>query len=316
MAMPAALERRRNYAGPALLSYGFRPFFLLGAAWAACGVLLWLPQYFGELTLPIAMAPRDWHVHEMLYGYVAAVAAGFLLTAIPNWTGRLPVNGAPLAGLAALWIAGRLAILFSADIGLPAAACIDVAFLLTLALTALREIVAGGNWHNLRVIVVLGLLIAGNVVFHLEVLWKGTADYGTRLAVAAVIGLIMLIGGRIIPSFTRNWLARRTPGRLPVPFSRYDMAAIAFAALALALWCAVPGAAFVGAMLGVAVCCTWSASRDGLPSAHLPTAWSSCCMPATRSCRSASCSPRLRSCGRKPCRRAPASTPGPRARSR
>jgi uncharacterized protein involved in response to NO len=252
MAMPAALERRRSYAGPALLSYGFRPFFLLGAAWAAFGVLLWMPQYFGELTLPIAMAPRDWHVHEMLYGYVAAVAAGFLLTAIPNWTGRLPVNGAPLAGLAALWIAGRLAILFSADIGLPAAACIDVAFLLTLALTAVREIVAGRNWHNLRVLVVLGLLIAGNVVFHLEVLWKGSADYGIRLAVGAVIGLIMLIGGRIIPSFTRNWLARRTPGRLPAPFSRYDMAAIAFAALALALWCAAPGAAFVGAMLGAA----------------------------------------------------------------
>src|SRR5215475_6207251 len=96
MSIPAALARRRDYAGPALLSYGFRPFFLAGATWAALGVLLWLPQYFGEATLPIAFAPLDWHIHEMLYGYVAAVIAGFLLTAIPNWTGRLPVCGTPL----------------------------------------------------------------------------------------------------------------------------------------------------------------------------------------------------------------------------
>ena len=88
--MPAALRRRREYAGPTLFSYGFRPFFLGGALWAALGVILWLPQYFGELSLPTAFTPLDWHVHEMLYGYVAAIVAGFLLTAIPNWTGRLP----------------------------------------------------------------------------------------------------------------------------------------------------------------------------------------------------------------------------------
>jgi uncharacterized protein involved in response to NO len=104
MTMPAALARRRDYVGPALFSYGFRPFFLAGALWAALAVLLWLPQYLGALTLPTRFAPLDWHIHEMLFGYVAAVIAGFLLTAIPNWTGRLPVNGAPLAALAALWL--------------------------------------------------------------------------------------------------------------------------------------------------------------------------------------------------------------------
>ncbi len=249
MAMPAALRRRREYAGPALFSYGFRPFFLAGAAWAALGVLLWLPQYFGELMLPIAIAPRDWHIHEMLYGYVAAVAAGFLLTAIPNWTGRLPVNGLPLAGLAALWAAGRLAMLFSAEVGLPLAAAIDVAFLLTLAATALREIIAGRNWRNAKVVAVLGLLIAANIVFHLECFLKGAADYGVRLAFAAVMLLIMLIGGRIIPSFTRNWLARREAGRLPAPFDRFDAVTIAVAILALALWCVAPDQAVTGAVL-------------------------------------------------------------------
>ena len=93
--MPAALRRRREYARPALFSYGFRPFFLGGALWAALSVLLWLPQYFGELSLPTAFTPLDWHIHEMLYGYVTAIVTGILLTASPNWTGRFPVNGLP-----------------------------------------------------------------------------------------------------------------------------------------------------------------------------------------------------------------------------
>jgi len=106
MVVPLALARRRDYAGPAIFSYGFRPFFFGGALWAALAVALWLPLYFGEITLPIAIAPLDWHIHEMLYGYVAAVITGFLLTAVPNWTGRLPICGLPLAALASLWLAG------------------------------------------------------------------------------------------------------------------------------------------------------------------------------------------------------------------
>src|SRR5262249_58680032 len=107
----AGLRARRDSGGPALFCYGFGRCCLAGAAWAALGVLLWLPQYFGEITLPTALAPLDWHIHEMLYGYVAAVIAGFLLTAIPNWTGRLPVCGTPLALLALLLLAGPLALL-------------------------------------------------------------------------------------------------------------------------------------------------------------------------------------------------------------
>ena len=128
MPMSAALQRRREYAGPALFAYGFRPFFLAAGCWGAFGILLWLPQYTGELTLPTHFSALDWHIHEMLYGYVAAAIAGFLLTAIPNWTGRLPVNGWPLAGLALLWLAGRAAILLSATIGGIAAAAVDVGF--------------------------------------------------------------------------------------------------------------------------------------------------------------------------------------------
>lgn len=252
--MPPALERRLNYAGPALFSYGFRPFFLGAAIWSVACIVLWVPQFMGDLSLRTAYPPLDWHIHEMLYGYVAAVIAGFLLTAIPNWTGRLPITGAPLAALAALWLAGRLAILFSAYLGIAPAAAIDVAFLATLALVAAREVIAGRNWRNLRVLVPIGVLIAGNVVFHAEVYLSGAADYGARIGIAAVIVLISLVGGRIVPSFTRNWLARRDGGRLPAPFSRFDVASIAASLVALALWAAVPDRAVTGiALLAAAV---------------------------------------------------------------
>jgi uncharacterized protein involved in response to NO len=249
MPMPAALARRRLYAGPALFSYGFRPFFLGGAVWAALAIVLWLPQYEGELALRTGFGPVGWHVHEMLYGYVAAVMAGFLLTAVPNWTGQLPINGAPLAALAALWLAGRVAVLLSAKIGAVAAAVVDVAFLAVLAAALLREILAGKNWRNLRVIGVLGVFIIGNIVFHAEALVRGSVDYGVRIGIGAVIALIMLVGGRIVPSFTHNWIKRENPGRLPQPFSRFDAASLAVAALSLAAWVAAPQHAATGAVL-------------------------------------------------------------------
>jgi uncharacterized protein involved in response to NO len=249
MAAPAALRRRLDYAGPAIFSYGFRPFFLGGAAWAALSIALWLPQYFGDIDLPTAFSPLDWHIHEMIYGYVAAAIAGFLLTAIPNWTGRLPVNGYPLAALFALWLVGRVAIATSAICGAWLAAAIDVAFLVIFAAVAIAEIIAGRNWHNLRVLIVLAMLIAGNIVFHVEAIRHGSADYGVRIGIAALIGLIMLVGGRIVPSFTRNWLARNNPGRLPQPFSRYDVVTIGVSALALVSWIALPRLAASGILL-------------------------------------------------------------------
>lgn len=252
MSAPAALKRRRDYAGPALFAYGFRPFFLAAGFWGAFGILLWLPQYLGALTLPTHFGPLDWHIHEMLYGYVAAAVAGFLLTAIPNWTGRLPVNGWPLAALAALWVGGRVAVLVSAAIGGLAAAAVDVSFLAVLAIVAGREIVAGKNWRNLRVLAVLGVLIAGNIVFHAEVLLNGSANYGVRIAIGAVLLLISLVGGRIVPSFTGNWIKRENPGRMPVPFGRVDGITMATSALALLVWIAAPAHAITGALLLVA----------------------------------------------------------------
>lgn len=99
-------EQMRNWGGPALLSNGFRPFFLLGSLWAAVAMLLWLPMLTGTLGLPSRFAPVSWHAHEFFFGYLGAVLAGFLLTAVPNWTGRLPLVGWPLCALVAFWAAG------------------------------------------------------------------------------------------------------------------------------------------------------------------------------------------------------------------
>lgn len=252
MTTPASLARRRAYSGPALFSYGFRPFFLGGAVWAAIAIILWVLQYSGVLGIPAAFAPLDWHIHEMLFGYVAAVIAGFLLTAIPNWTGRLPISGAPLAALATLWLAGRIAILASGTLGPALVAAIDLSFLLTLAAVAAREIVAGRNWRNLRVLAILGVFIASNALFHLEAQTYGAGNYGIRLGLAAIIVLIMLIGGRIVPSFTHSWLARQGGGRLPAPFSRFDAVCLGTSALALALWVAWLSGSAVGALLMLA----------------------------------------------------------------
>ncbi|HXZ45291.1 MAG TPA: NnrS family protein [Pseudolabrys sp.] len=229
-------------------------FFLAAALWAAVGILLWVPQYVGALTIPTNFSALDWHVHEMLYGYVPAAIAGFLLTAIPNWTGRLPVNGWPLAGFAFVWLAGRAAILLSAVIGSLLTALVDVSFLIVFAAVAAREVIAGKNWRNLRVLVLLCVLIFGNIVFHAEVLLTGASNYGPRIGIAAIILLISFIGGRIVPSFTNNWLARNNPGRLPVPFSLFDMVTVAGSALALLAWVVAPTHVMTGALLMVAAC--------------------------------------------------------------
>ena len=242
----------RTYEGPVLFSYGFRPFFLLGSIYAALAILVWLPVFMGELKLVSAFIPRDWHVHEMLYGFLPAVITGFLFTAIPNWTGRLPLRGRPLMFLVALWVAGRAAVTLSAETGWLAAMLVDCSFLLLIAAAAAREIIAGKKWNNLSVVVLILVLFAANVAFHLEAHLKGAAEFSIRAGIAVVVLLISLIGGRIIPSFTRNWLVKQGPGRLPVPFARFDMLCVAAGAIALVCWIVSPAAVWTGYVLAAA----------------------------------------------------------------
>jgi uncharacterized protein involved in response to NO len=243
------IPRLRDYRGPALLSYGFRPFFFFGSIYAGAIILVWLPVFYGHIGLLTAFAPRDWHVHEMLFGYVAAVVAGFLLTAVPNWTGRLPLQGRPLTALFSVWVAGRVAVGTSAWLGWKSAMAIDGAFLVLLAAAAAREIIAGKKWANLNIVAIIGLLAVGNLAFHLEAHFSGLAEYSMRGGIAAVVMLICLIGGKIIPSFTRNWLAKQASGPMPAPFGRFDLVTVASSAIVLALWVAWPLDQPTGALL-------------------------------------------------------------------
>lgn len=207
-----------------LWSRGFRPFFLLGAAWAAIAVPVWLAAWVHGYGLRGALPPMFWHGHEMVYGFGMAVVAGFLLTAIPNWTGRLPVRGWPLLLLTLLWLAGRVAVL------IPGAALVDLAFPAVLIAVVARELLAGRNWRNLPMLAALALLFAGNLLFHLGIY------AGLRLGLATLLMLIALVGGRIVPSFTRNWLAKRRGAALPAAESALDRAALLVTLLALAAW--------------------------------------------------------------------------------
>ena len=258
----SAVPRIKPYSGPALLSYGFRPFFLLGSLWGGLEVLVWLPVLYGDVTIPTAFSARDWHVHELLYGYLSAVIAGFLLTAIPNWTGRLPLQGRPLAVLVLAWLAGRYVITFSNSIGWLATMVVDVAFLALMTGAVVREIVAGKNWRNLKIAALLGLLGLSNLGFHLEAHTEGSAAYSTRVGIALVLMLGMVVGGRIIPSFTRNWLLRRESGRLPALFGTFDTACLMLSGASLVAWCVAPDAAITGAaLLGAAVANTVRLAR-------------------------------------------------------
>ena len=225
----------------ALFSAGYRPFFLLGALWSAIAVPVWLAAYLHGYA-PSAMPAMVWHAHEMIYGYALASVAGFMLTAIPNWTGRLPISGTRLAALAGLWLAGRIALLLAAQIGEGTAAFIDLAFIAVLMAAVAREFLAGRNFRNLPMLAALAVLFTGNVLVHLQALDIAyTAALGNRLGIATLAALITLVGGRITPSFTRNWLARMRP-EVPEPASasKLDIGCLAVIVIGLAAWVAAP----------------------------------------------------------------------------
>jgi len=245
-------ERMRAWRGPAILAYGFRPFFFGAAVWAVLAMMLWVPMLAGHVSLPSGFDPVSWHAHEFLYGYLGAVVAGFLFTAVPNWTGRLPIVGWPLGALAALWLAGRVAVMVSAGLPPLLVAAVDLAFPAAFALILLREIVAGRNWRNLMVLGILSLFLLGNALFHWEAAQGGYAaqGYGLRLGLGAGIMMIAVIGGRIVPSFTRNWLVRHRSGRLPVPpMQTFDKLSLLALLTALLAWVIAPSHAVSGLAL-------------------------------------------------------------------
>jgi uncharacterized protein involved in response to NO len=239
----------------AVLTGAFRPFFLAASLWAALALALWIALLFGGRTLPSRFDPLSWHIHEMLFGFVLAAIGGFMLTAIPNWTGRRPIQGVALGALVLLWLVGRITCLISTLIPFWLAAAIDLTFPFLLCAVAASEIIAARNWRNLAMPLPIGVLGIADLLMYLQ---HGglaiAAGLGWRLGLAAVIVLVSVVGGRIIPSFTRNWLVQRGVGArhaaaLPPTTGLPDHTALGTLHAGMIAWTFFPTHAFTGALL-------------------------------------------------------------------
>lgn len=262
--MTTSAARMREWKGPALLSFGFRPFFLFGSVWAAVALSLWVIALAGGPFVPTAFDMVSWHAHEMLFGYLGAVLAGFLLTAVPNWTGRLPMTGWPLAALFALWVAGRIGVSMSAHLGFAAAAALDLAFPVALIAVLAREIVAGRNWRNLPVLALIGGFALANGLYHQSAASGGfpAGEAPLRIGLGVAVMMILVIGGRIVPSFTRNWLAARGDAARPVPFGANDRTVIILGGVAVIAWAARPEGAITALLcLAAGLATFWRMAR-------------------------------------------------------
>jgi uncharacterized protein involved in response to NO len=237
--MTEATINPSSYRGPSFFSYGFRPFFFGAALFSGLAVPAWILILAGMGDWDFLLPPRDWHVHEMVFGFLPGVIAGFLLTAIPNWTECPPVRGLPLMLLFTLWVAGRLAMALPwlTPLG---SALIDVAFLVVVAGIVWREIAAGAVWDRAPMGVLISLYAGANLLFHILTLGDRATDIAVRLALVLVMVLLALIGGRITPSFTGDFLSEQGRPEQPSPFSRVDGVAIVLVVLAALAWIVQP----------------------------------------------------------------------------
>ncbi len=233
--MTEQVSESPSYQGVAVFSYGFRPFFLGAALFAGVAIPAWIVVLAGAGDSTFLYPARDWHVHEMVFGFLPAVITGFLLTAIPNWTDRPPIRGYELMLLFTLWLAGRLLIAIPWFTPL-VSAILDVGFLVAVAGLVWREIAAAKSWNRTPMGVLVSLLACANILFHVLTLSGMAADRTERAAIGMVMMLLTLIGGRLIPTFTDELLVGSGRAERPAPFSRYDGLSIALVGFAVVFW--------------------------------------------------------------------------------
>ncbi|HJS32988.1 MAG TPA: NnrS family protein [Alphaproteobacteria bacterium] len=261
----------------ALFDYGFRPFFLFAGLYAAIGILGWIGAWHGAWTPATPLAFSQWHAREMVFGFGTAALAGFLLTAVPNWTAMGPVRGARLASLSGLWLAGRIMAWLSGEEAALAFAMVDLTFLPALAASIAPGIVKRNLRRNGAFVLMLVILTAANAATHAEALgadWA-SARWGIELGLGVLLVMISIIGGRIVPAFTIGGL--RMAGR-PVaiePAPRLDLLAIAATAGFVIAQAIGADEAFVGAVSAAAAAahCARLARWHGWRSFGTPLVW-------------------------------------------
>lgn len=223
-------------------SYGFRTFFVSAAVFAGLSILGWVGEYSGAFANNGALDALSWHTHEMIFGYLSAVLAGFTLTAVANWTGRPPVSGRPLILLFITWFAGRIgmAVALTGEILLLPVAVLDVAFIPFFVFLFGREVIAGGNKRNFVVVAAVSVFGVANLLFWLDLLDVFENDLWSRLALGTIGLLIALIGGRITPAFTGNWLKAQGQQVSMPDMGALDKVALGMTALAALSWTFFP----------------------------------------------------------------------------
>jgi uncharacterized protein involved in response to NO len=260
-----------------LFDRGFRPFFLLAAAHAVVFVLIWVCVLLGQISAPAWLWPTAWHGHEMLFGFCAAAIAGFLLTSVPVWTSTSALAGGRLAALAALWLAGRGAMAAAGSAPWHAAA-VDLAFLPGLALAIGPPIYRAGVRRNFGFPVGILALAVANAGMHAEALGvtSGTAAVGLRAGVGLVTLLVVVIGGRVAPSFTTNALRRAGIAEIASPPAWAERTSVPAFLLFLAIDLALPASLWSGAAATLAAI-VLAARMSGWRSRHAlgdPLLWS------------------------------------------
>ncbi len=217
-----------------IFSYAFRPFFLLVGAYALLMLLAWAFYLSGVIVWPDGLPPRVRHGHEMIFGFAGGAMAGFLLTAVATWTNRPPVSGTPLMAMCAVWGLARLGGFLPGQAGWLIWGLASLMFWGGLLALMGREVLAAKNERNYKALVLLSAFLATEAVFFINA--GGNVelqDKCLRTGLFLVLAMIVLVGGRIIPAFTQNWLRQNRPDipvKLPV-FDRIDMGTIALTAL-------------------------------------------------------------------------------------
>ncbi|UCH74506.1 MAG: NnrS family protein [Rhodospirillales bacterium] len=247
-------RRERRYAGPALFEYGFRVFFLGAGLQAALAMLAWVTWMTAQSLgiapemITVAGSIHLWHAHEMIFGYGLAVVAGFFLTAVPGWTGRQPVRGTLLAVLFGLWLLGRASSWASAWVPAAVIALPELAFIGLLSLLVAHALLAGRAKRNFVFLPVLAILFAAAALHHAEAmgLADGLSETGQLLAIDALLVLLTVVGGRIVPAFTTNALRRDGVEPLPRAADRRDAAAILLMVALLAADLVAPASVATG----------------------------------------------------------------------
>jgi len=193
--------------GTPILRLGFRPFFLAASVFAVIAMAIWMASYVFSVEFAFAgLTPTMWHAHEMIFGYIMAVVAGFLLTAIKNWTGEEVLRGKALAFLFALWLIARILYLSGQWVPMVVIAFVDVAFLFLLSLACLRPVLKIKQYKQIGIISKLFLLMLCNLVFYLGVLGilEHGIQWGLYSALYMLIALVLVMMRRVVPMFIKN----------------------------------------------------------------------------------------------------------------